>query len=112
MQKAKPRYNDGRRGMPYHAAHKITMMIATMVARLAMMTTKRRISRCSVVMDVGAAEDSLAMRPLWVACKTKTNFGEGRKTKTHKTVLSPIWNTRPTPDPLTQSVPCNAMFLV
>ena len=42
-----------------------------------MMTTKRRISRCSVVMDVGAAEDSLAMRPLWVACETKTGFGEG-----------------------------------
>lgn len=42
-----------------------------------MMTTKRRISRCSVVMDVGAAEDSLAMRPLWVACETKTDFGEG-----------------------------------
>ena len=32
-----------------------------------MMTTKRKISRCSVVMDVGATEDSLAMRPLWVA---------------------------------------------
>ncbi len=38
-----------------------------MVARLAMMMTKRRISRCSVVIDTGAAEDSLAMRPLWVA---------------------------------------------
>ena len=52
---------------PHHAAHKITMMRATMAARLAMMITKRKISRCSVVMEVGAAEDSLAMRPLRVA---------------------------------------------
>ena len=77
-----------------------------------MMTTKRKISRCSVVIDVGAAEDSLAMRPLWVACENKIRLRWERETKTHKTVLSPIWNTRPTPDPLTQSVPCNAMFLV
>ena len=53
---------------PHHAAHKITMMRATMAARLAMMITKRKISRCSVVMEVGAAEDNLAMRPLQMAC--------------------------------------------
>jgi hypothetical protein len=41
------------------------MMRATVAARLAMMMTKRRISRCNVVIDVGATEDSLAMRPLF-----------------------------------------------
>jgi hypothetical protein len=41
------------------------MMRATVAARLAMMMTKRRISRCNVVIDVGATEDNLAMRPLF-----------------------------------------------
>jgi hypothetical protein len=100
---------------PYHAAHTITMRIATMVARLAMMTTKRRISRCRVVIDAGAAEDSLAMRPLWMARvrqKPTSVRLKGREAETHNTVLSPIWKTRPRPDPLTQSVPCSAMFFV
>ena len=101
----------GGTGTPHHAAHTITMITATVVARLAIMTTKRRISRCSVVIDVGAAEDSLAMRPLWVTCET-TQTPVSTRVETHKTVLSPIWKTRPRPDPLTQSVPCSAMFFV
>ena len=78
----------GGTGTPHHAAHTITMMIATVVARLAMMTTKRRISRCSVVMEVGAAEDSLAMRPLWVPCvrQKPTSVKEGREDAQDSTV--------------------------
>ena len=39
-------------------------MMATRVAALAMMTMKRRISRCSVVICVGEADDILAICPL------------------------------------------------
>jgi hypothetical protein len=42
----------------------MTMMMAKSVARLAMITTNRKISRCNVVIDDVAAEDSFAMRPL------------------------------------------------
>lgn len=40
------------------------MMMATRVARLPMITTNRKISRCSVVIDDDSVEESFAMRPL------------------------------------------------
>jgi len=48
----------------YQAAHSITIRMATADARLAMITTKRRISRWRVVRAVGALAESVAMRPL------------------------------------------------
>ena len=46
------------------AAQTMTTMTATSVASPAMMTTKRRISRCRLVRCVDVEEDSLAMWPL------------------------------------------------
>lgn len=40
------------------------MTMARSVARLAMITTNRKISRCSVVIDDDSVEESFAMRPL------------------------------------------------
>ena len=51
----------------HHAAHRITMIRARNVARLAMITTNLKISRCNVVIDDDAAEESFAMRPLGVS---------------------------------------------
>jgi len=48
----------------HQAAHNMTMRMATDVARLAMIKTNRRISRCNVVIDDDAAEESFATRPL------------------------------------------------
>jgi hypothetical protein len=42
----------------------MTMNMATHVARLAMIKTNRRISRCNVVIDDNAVEESFAIRPL------------------------------------------------
>jgi hypothetical protein len=42
----------------------MTMTRARSVARLAMITTNRKISRCSVVIDGDSVEESFAMRPL------------------------------------------------
>ena len=80
----------GGLGTPHHAAHKITMMRASVAARLAMMMTKRRISRCSVVIDVGATEDSLAMRPLWVARETTQTSVRGRSEDAQDSVISDL----------------------
>jgi hypothetical protein len=55
------------RDKAHHAAHRMTMRIATNVARLAMIKTNRRISRCNVVIDDEAVEESFAMRPLGMA---------------------------------------------
>jgi hypothetical protein len=52
------------RGHTHHAAHRMTIKMATSVARLAMIRTNRKISRCNVVIDDDAVEDSFAMRPL------------------------------------------------
>ena len=79
------------------------MTMARNVARLAMMTTNRKISRCNVVIVDVALEESFAMRPLGVSLILHAQDEIGNST--HKTVLSPIWKTRPRPDPLTQSVP-------
>ena len=46
------------------AAQTITMMIATAVARPAMINTTRKISRCSVVSPVAGVDESFAIRPL------------------------------------------------
>jgi len=52
------------------------MRTATSVARLEMITTNRKISRCNVVIDDEAAEDSFAMRPLEMAYKyTRGHLG-------------------------------------
>ena len=40
------------------------MIKAKSVARLAMITTNRNISRCSVVIDDDSVEESFAIRPL------------------------------------------------
>jgi len=53
-----------RRESAHHAAHNMTMEMATAVAMPAMITTNRKISRCNVVIDDIAAEESFAMRPL------------------------------------------------
>jgi hypothetical protein len=50
----------------HHAAHMMTMKMAKDAARLAMIKTNRRISRCNVVIEADAAEESFAMRPLRV----------------------------------------------
>lgn len=47
-----------------HAAQRITIIIATIEAKLAMITTKRKISLCSVVSPVDDIEDSFAILPL------------------------------------------------
>jgi hypothetical protein len=45
----------------------MTMIMAKSVARLAIITTNRKISRCNVVIDDDAVEESFAMRPLGVS---------------------------------------------
>jgi hypothetical protein len=51
-------------GGAHQAAQEMTMMRARSVARLAIITTNRRISRCKVVIFPEAVVVSLAMRPL------------------------------------------------
>jgi hypothetical protein len=52
----------------HHAAHRMTIKTAKDAARLAMIKTNLRISRCNVVIEADAAEESFAMRPLRVPC--------------------------------------------
>jgi len=52
----------------HHAAHMMTMKMAKDAARLAMIKTNLNISRCNVVIEADAAEESFAMRPLRVPC--------------------------------------------
>jgi hypothetical protein len=52
----------------HHAAHMMTMMTAKDAARLAIIKTNLRISRCNVVIEADAAEDNFAIRPLRVPC--------------------------------------------
>lgn len=95
------------RDSTHHAAHRMTMKMARSVARLPMIMTNRKISRCNVVIDDDSAEESFAIRPLevsWIRSETLMLRDE-MGIDTYKTVLSPIWKTRPRPDPLTQSVP-------
>jgi hypothetical protein len=58
----------------------MTMKMATAVARVAMIKTNRRISRCNVVIDDDAAEESFAIRPLRAAPFIETlDTGRDRK---------------------------------
>jgi len=50
--------------MTYQAAHKMTMITATIDAIDAMIMTKRRISLWRVVRRLDAEDDNFAMRPL------------------------------------------------
>lgn len=54
-----------KRRFSYQAAHRITMRTATVVARLAMIATKRSNSRCKVVNLVCSLDDNFAMTPLY-----------------------------------------------
>ena len=94
----------------HHAAQRMTIKQAIAVASEAMSKTKNKTSRCSVVILDGSIEDSFAIRPLYdMSRQHQCNIDE---VHAHKTVLSPLCTTSPTPEPLTQCVPCSAMFLV
>ena len=79
----------------------MTSRIAMAVARDAMSITKNKTSRCRVVIPDDSIEESFAIRPL---DRKAVSFSseELRAVHTHNTVLSPVWMTKPTPEPLTQ----------
>jgi len=59
----------------------MTIRMARDVARLAMIKTNLRISRCNVVIDDDAAEESFAIRPLRAApsiCRETLDTGRDR----------------------------------
>jgi hypothetical protein len=65
----------------HHAAHMMTMKTAKDAARLAMIKTNRRISRCNVVIEADAAEESFAMRPLRVPSIDHENLASAKYEK-------------------------------
>jgi hypothetical protein len=53
----------------------MTIKMAKQVARLAMIKTNRRISRCNVVIDDDALDESFAIRPLWMLLICRETLG-------------------------------------
>jgi hypothetical protein len=66
-----------RNQVAYQAAQRMTISTETKMARLAMIITRRRISFCSVVSEVGEADASLAIRPLACLVNRKLRHSSG-----------------------------------